>query len=123
MGMTRAEEALTVDVAGLAAEHGHGKKSELCEYMWQSGLVLVMQGTRRPHRAECPRGPAKRAGAEIIARIRRARMNPFAYLRPSSARACRHCRSRHVGVTHTIFDMEIAQRPSLSKSGGPRTVP
>ena len=35
VGMTRGGEALTVDVAGLAAEHGHGKKSELREHMRQ----------------------------------------------------------------------------------------
>ena len=80
--MTRGGEALTVDVAGLAAEHGHGKKSELREHMRQSGLVLVLQGKRRPLRAECPRGPSKSAGAEIIARTGRAPHNPFAYLRP-----------------------------------------
>ena len=83
VGMTRGGEALTVDVAGLAAEHGHGKKSELREHMRQSGFVLVVQGKRRPLRAECPRGPSKRAGAEIIARTRRrAPHDTFAYLRP-----------------------------------------
>ena len=57
VGMTRGGEALTVDVAGLAAEHGHGKKSELHEHMRQSGFVLVVQGKRRPLEGRMPPRP------------------------------------------------------------------